>query len=73
MPAKENDRTQESQPRSLLFNWHFVAKIALVIAAISCLAAVLVLNYITGSIGQNYVEMARYFSSSRARDRKSVV
>ncbi len=66
MPAKENDQTQESQPRSLLFNWHFVAKIALVIAAISCLAAVLVLNYITGSIGQNYVEMARYFSSSRA-------
>ena len=66
MSAKEDDQAQETHPRFLLLNGHFVAKIALVIAAISCLAAVLVLNYITGSIGQNYAEVARYFSSSRA-------
>lgn len=61
----ESDQTQGSQPHFLLFNWHFVAKIALIIAAVSCLGAVLVLHFITGSSGENYAEVARYFSLSR--------
>ena len=61
-----NDQTEgEQQPPFLLFNWHFVGKIALVVAAISCLAAVLVLHFITGSSGQNHAEVIRYFSQSR--------
>lgn len=60
-----NDQTQGSQPHFLLFNWHFIAKIALIIAALSCLGAVLVLHFITGSLGESYAEVARYFSLSR--------
>lgn len=61
----KDDQTQGHRPRFLLFNWHFVAKIALIIAAVSCLGAVLVLHFITGSSGENYAEVARYFSLSR--------
>lgn len=60
-----NDQTLTNHPRFLLFNWHFVAKIALILAAVSCLGAVLVLHFITGSLGENYAEVARYFSLSR--------
>lgn len=48
-----------------LYQWHFIAKIALVLAAVTCLGAVLVLHFITGDMGQNYADIARYFSSSR--------
>lgn len=56
---------RDSVPHFLLFNWHFTAKIALVIAAISCLGAVLILHFITGATGSSYAEVARYFSLSR--------
>ena len=59
-----NDQTREQVPR-FLFNWHFVAKIALIIAALSCFGAVLILQFITGGAGTSYAEVTRYFSLSR--------
>ena len=52
-------------PQPTIFQWHFIAKIALLLAAVTCLGAVLVLHFITGDAGQNYADMARYFSASR--------
>lgn len=60
--------SNNSTPENLthkLYQWHFIAKIALMLAAVTCLGAVLVLHFITGESGQNYSDMARYFSSSR--------
>lgn len=52
-------------PRFLLFNWRFVVKIILVVAAVSCLAAILVLIFIMGKSGNTHAAISSYFSLSR--------
>ena len=59
-----NDQTQGNEPRFLL-HLHLVAKIALIVGAVSCLGMLLVLTFITDKSGASYGAIIRSYSLSR--------
>ncbi|MDO8413152.1 MAG: hypothetical protein Q7S51_05100 [Gallionellaceae bacterium] len=60
-----NNQTPGHTPRFLLFNWRFVIKTVLIVAAVSCVAATLVLIFVLGKSGTTHAAVSSYFSLSR--------